>query len=91
MLDLLVLAGDKTIHHIEPVLQQLGMEVAQATYDLEAILSRNPKVVLCLDDYHILYSNVLAQVRQRNIGILMMFDGILEWRRTFEYLSLIHI
>lgn len=85
MLDLLVLAGDKTMHHIEPVLQRLGMEVAQATYDLEAILSHNPKVVLCLDDYHILYSNVLAQVRQRNIGILMMFDGILEWRRTFEY------
>jgi hypothetical protein len=32
-----------------------------------------------------LYSNVLAQLRQRNIGILVMFDGILEWRRTFEY------
>jgi len=85
MADLVVLTGDKTIHHIEPVLQRLGMEVAQATYDLDTILSHHPKVVLCLDDHHLLYAHVLAQVRQRNIGILMMFDGILEWRRTFEY------
>lgn len=40
MLDLLVLAGDKTIHHIERLLQRLELEVAQvAQYDLAAILS----------------------------------------------------
>ena len=86
MADIVVIAGEKTLHHIQPLLQRLELEVAQvAQYDLDAILSHNPRLVLCFDDYHILYSNVLAQLRQRNIGILMMFDGILEWRRTFEY------
>ena len=40
MLDLLVLAGDKTPHHIRPLLQRLELEVAQvAQYDLVALLS----------------------------------------------------
>lgn len=86
MADIVVIGGEKTVHHIQPLLQRLELEVSQvAEYDLDAILSHNPRLVLCFDDYHMLYSNVLAQLRQRNIGILMMFDGILEWRRTFEY------
>ena len=86
MADIVIIAGEKTVHHVQPVFRRLELEVAQVPqYDLDAILVHNPRLVLCVDDYHLLYANVLAQLRQRNIGLLLMFDGILEWRRTFEY------
>ena len=86
MADIVVITGEKSVHHVQPLLQRLEFEVAQvAQCNLDSILLHNPKLVLCFDDYHIMYANVLAQLRHRNIGLLMMFDGILEWRRTFEY------
>ena len=40
---------------------------------------------MAVDDFHLLNASALAQIRLHNIGVLLMFDGILEWRRTFEY------
>jgi len=86
MVDLVIVGGTASAHHYEPVWEHFHGEVAVVeSYELDEILSHDPAVVLCSTDYHLLYANVHAQLRQRNIGTVMAFDGILEWRRTFEY------
>jgi hypothetical protein len=77
--DIFVIAGEKSVHHVQPLLLLLELELAKvAQSDLDAILSHKPQVVLCLDEYQVLYSTVLAQLQQPNIGLLLMFDGTLK-------------
>ncbi len=86
MVDLVIMGGGASAHHYEPVRRHFRGTVAVVeSYELDDVLSHHPAVVLCATDYHLLYANVNAQLRQRNIGTVMAFDGILEWRRTFEY------
>jgi len=85
MADIVTIAGEKTMHHVQPLLQRFELKVAQVSQcDLDAILSHSPRLVLCFDDYHVLYSNVLAQFR---LSVALVREEILWGRISLSSLA----
>lgn len=55
-----------------------------STWKTEVIESVNPDIILTLaDSYYEIYKMVLA-AREKNIPTLLIMDGLLEWRHTWE-------
>jgi hypothetical protein len=86
MSEIVAIAPKTSAHHFSALMKRSDLSISVLeNYDVDAVVQRKPSVVVAIDDFHLLNVNALAQMRHHNIGVLLMFDGILEWRRTFEY------
>jgi hypothetical protein len=73
--------------HVEPVERHFGA-AAEFVYDADwkpdAMLRRQPDIVLCVNDYPYEIARCLDAARANGIPSLVLQDGILEWRCQYE-------
>ena len=54
-------------------------------YYPEAIINEKPDLVIVPDEHWCELANIVSSCKKNNILTLQLMDGILEWRRTWEY------
>lgn len=85
-MDIVILANRYKVHHFKS-LEALfhGRFVYEPTYSVSSILSHEPKLVICFDEHYCEIGAAIAALKEQRIPVLQVMDGILEWRRTWEY------
>jgi hypothetical protein len=84
--DIVVLANRYKVHHFRSLEAQLaGRFEYEETLNPEAILAHRPALVICFDEHYCELANLIATVKENGVATLQVMDGILEWRRTWDY------
>ena len=85
-MNIVVLANRYKSHHFRPLEDHFSERfLYEASYDPTVILSHNPALVICFDEHYCELGNVVAQLKKNGVATLQVMDGILEWRRTWDY------
>ncbi len=87
MTDIIRILGNKYIaHHFRRVQSKLPFEVRYTdNYDPWPIVKEKPSLVICFDEHWCELGNAIGVVKDAGIPTLQVMDGILEWRRTWDY------
>ena len=87
MADIVRILGNKYIaHHFRAVESKLPYEVRYAdNYDPWPIIEERPSLVVCFDEHWCELGNAIGVLKDAGIPTLQVMDGILEWRRTWDY------
>jgi hypothetical protein len=84
--EIVVLATKDKMHHFRPVEEHFRERfVYEPTCDPRRILSFNPKLVVTFDEHYCELANAIGALRASGVLTLQIMDGILEWRRTWDY------
>lgn len=55
------------------------------SYNVNKMISLHPDLVILPDEHWCELGNIAATLKENNILVLQVMDGILEWRRTWDY------
>ncbi len=84
--DIVVLTGQYKVHHFRSLERHFaGRYVYDESYDPRTILRYQPDLVITFDEHYCELANLIGVARQNGVATLQVMDGILEWRRTWEY------
>jgi len=85
-MDIVVLANRYKAHHFRGVEHRFaGRFTYEESYSPADILRHNPAIVVCFDEHWCELAHAIGDVKNRGIATLQVMDGILEWRRTWDY------
>jgi hypothetical protein len=85
-MELVVLANKYKQHHFRTLEARFaGRFVYEESYEASRILRHEPTLVICFDEHYCELGNVIGQLKSKGIATLQVMDGILEWRRTWDY------
>lgn len=84
-MSIVVLANKYKAHHINIIEDKLPSLVYLDTYNSEEILKHNPSLVIVFDEHWCELGNCVGSLKAANVRVLQIMDGILEWRRTWDY------
>jgi hypothetical protein len=85
-MDVVVLANRYKVHHFRNLEEQFrGKAAYEESYDPAAILKHKPALVVCFDEHYCELGNAIGALKQHGVATLQVMDGILEWRRTWDY------
>jgi hypothetical protein len=74
------------MHHARPLLQHFGNRAIIESDRLPSSLARhNPEIVLTFDEHDCELGMLTAEMARQGVATLQIMDGILEWRRTWQY------
>jgi len=80
-----VLANKYKAHHIKIIEDRLPSLVYLDTYNVDEILAYDPLLVIVFDEHWCELGNCIGSLAKENIRTLHIMDGLLEWRRTWDY------
>lgn len=82
---IVVLGAKGFFHHAEPLKNHYGDQlVVEADYSLEKVSAHNPDLVIAFEASNAQRGLCLAEMMRRNVGALLIMDGIQEWRNTWS-------
>jgi len=85
-MDIVVLATRSSAHHFRPLEDRLRARFVYEDQPVpERLFAHEPRLLICLDEHYCELGHAVAEARARGIGTLQIMDGILEWRRTWDY------
>lgn len=85
-MDVVVLANRYKVHHFRSLEEAFaGRFVYEESYDPAAILRHEPNLVVCFDEHYCELGNAIGCLKRKGVATLQVMDGILEWRRTWDY------
>ncbi len=86
MPELVIISGGGSVHHARPLLEHFGPRAVVESDRLPASLLRhNPDLVITFDEHDCEFGLLTAEMARQGIATLQIMDGILEWRRTWQY------
>jgi hypothetical protein len=84
--EIVVLAGRFKVHHFRPLEEHFdGRYAYEESFDPRAVLAHKPELVITFDEHYSELANIVGVARQAGVATLQIMDGILEWRRTWDY------
>lgn len=85
-MDIVVLATRASAHHFRNLENRLeGRFVYESVPDPKRILAHRPRLVVCFDEHYCELGYAIAELKKHGVATLQVMDGILEWRRTWDY------
>lgn len=85
-MDIVVLANRYKVHHFRSLEPRFQNRFAyEDGYDAHRILSHCPKLVICFDEHYCELGSAIGHLKGEGVATLQVMDGILEWRRTWDY------
>jgi len=85
-MEIVVLAGGQTTRHFAKLEEHFhGRFIYDENSDPRSILKHNPDLVICFDEHYCALGYAVSQVKAAGVATLQVMDGILEWRRTWDY------
>jgi hypothetical protein len=85
-MSIVVLANRYKAHHFGNLEAHFaGRFVYEESYDPTVILRHEPALVVCFDEHYCELGYAIGQIRAVGVATLQVMDGILEWRRTWDY------
>lgn len=84
-MSIVALANKYKVHHLKNIESKLKDLIYVESYNYNEIIKHNPKLVIVLDEHWCELGNVVGSLVSNNIPVLQIMDGILEWRRTWDY------
>jgi hypothetical protein len=86
MPEIVIISGGGSVHHARPLLGHFGGRATVESDRLPASLARhNPDLVITFDEHDCELGMLTAEMSRQGIATLQIMDGILEWRRTWQY------
>lgn len=91
MTDIVVLVPLGSFHHVKPLYEHFGNRILlEDDYNPEKVAAHNPKIVIAFEVSDPQRGLCMAEMKRRNIGTLLIADGIIEWRNTWHRLEGTH-
>src|SRR5580765_2818756 len=85
-MEIVVLANRYKVHHFRGLEERFaGRFCYEESCNTAEILKHNPSLVVCFDEHWCELGNAIGELRARGVATLQVMDGILEWRRTWDY------
>ncbi len=85
-MDIVVLANRYKVHHFRNLEERFAGRFAyEGSYEPTAMLRHNPALVVCFDEHYCELGSAMGHIRSEGVATLQVMDGILEWRRTWNY------
>jgi len=85
-MEIVVLANKYKSHHFKNLEKHfVNRFIYEESYNPEKILQHNPDLVICFDEHWCELGYAISAIRKKGIATLQVMDGILEWRRTWDY------
>lgn len=84
-MSIVALANKYKVHHLKNIESKLKDLIYVDSYNYDEIIKHNPKLVIVFDEHWCELGNVVGSLVSNNIPVLQIMDGILEWRRTWDY------
>ncbi len=85
-MDIVVLANRYKVHHFRNLEERFaGRFGYEGSYDPTAIRRHKPALVVCFDEHFCELGNAIGHLQSQGVATLQVVDGILEWRRTWDY------
>ena len=85
-MEIVLLADRYKVHHFKGLEAHFaGRFLYEPSYDFDKVMSHRPELVICFDEHWGELGSVIGSVREANVATLQVMDGILEWRRTWDY------
>lgn len=85
-MEIVFLASEFLRYHFESLEPYFSGRFAYvSTYNYADIVKHKPSLVICLDEHFCERGQVIGQLKSQGIATLQVVDGIVEWRRTWDY------
>lgn len=86
MPEIVILARGGSMHHARPLLDYFGARsIAESDWHPDIILRHTPELVITFDEHGAELGLCVGEAARRGVATLQAMDGILEWRRTWQY------
>jgi len=86
MPEIVIISGGGSVHHARPLLDHFGERAVVESVRLpERLAAHNPDLVITFDEHDCELGMLIGEMARRGIATLQIMDGILEWRRTWNY------
>lgn len=86
MAEIVIISGGGSIHHAKPLAEHFGRRALVEPGRLPSNLARHePAIVLTFDEHDCELGMLTAEMNRQGVATLQIMDGILEWRRTWQY------
>lgn len=84
-MSIVVLANKYKVHHLKNIEDKLKNLIYVESYSFDTIIKYKPSLVIVFDEHWCELGNVVGSLTEIKIPVLQIMDGILEWRRTWDY------
>lgn len=85
-MDIVVLANQYKVHHFKNLEDYFKNRfIYEPSYDPQNVLKHDPQLVVCFDEHWCELGHVISHLSRAGVATLQVMDGILEWRRTWDY------
>ena len=86
MPEIVIITGGGSLHHARPLLEHFGARAAAESVRLPgALAAHDPQLVITFDEHDCELGMLTGEMARRGVATLQIMDGILEWRRTWQY------
>ncbi|MEW6510869.1 MAG: DUF6716 putative glycosyltransferase [Bacteroidota bacterium] len=86
MPEIVIISGGGSVHHARPLLGHFGDRAVVESDRLPASLLRHdPDLVITFDEHDCELGLLTGEMTRQGVATLQIMDGILEWRRTWQY------
>ena len=86
MPEIVMITARGSVHHARPLLEHFGGRAVAESDRLPASLAaHSPELVITFDEHDCELGMLTGEMARRNVATLQIMDGILEWRRTWQY------
>ncbi len=84
--EIVILARSGSMHHTKPLLEHFGARaLVEGEWVPEAVMQHQPSLVITFDEHGAELGLCVGEAARRGVATLQVMDGILEWRRTWQY------
>lgn len=84
--EIVLLAKKGSLHHAQPLSAHFGERcVVESDWMPDRVLRHDPDLVITFDEHGAELGLCVAEAARRGVATLQIMDGILEWRRTWNY------
>ncbi len=86
MPEIVIISGGGSMHHARPLLEHFGERaVVETERTASKLAGHDPDLVIAFDEHDCELGMLIGEMSRRGIATLQIMDGILEWRRTWQY------
>lgn len=84
--EIVILAKGGSLHHARPLLEHFGKRaLIESDWVPDSVMRHQPSLVITFDEHGAELALCIAELARGNVATLQIMDGILEWRRTWDY------
>lgn len=84
--EIVILAVSGSMHHARPLLEHFGdRALVEKEWVPEAVMRHQSSLVITFDEHGAELGLCIGEAARQGVATLQVMDGILEWRRTWQY------